>query len=93
VVFVYLLPQLISLGEFTILELLRLQRIRQEDLEKIREIFNQIDEGTTGNISKPMLATKNLLVRGYGSFDEVDILKVTPLLLLIPPYTENAMCH
>jgi hypothetical protein len=40
-----------------------------------------------------MLATKNLLVRGYGSFDEVDILKVTPLLLLIPPYTEHAMCH
>jgi hypothetical protein len=66
--------QLINLGEFTILELLRLQRVTVEDLDRIREIFNQVDVGSTGNLTKPMLAKSNLF-RGYGSFDEVDLLR------------------
>eukprot|EP00604_Paraphysomonas_vestita_P004245 CAMPEP_0174824870 /NCGR_PEP_ID=MMETSP1107-20130205/38925_1 /TAXON_ID=36770 /ORGANISM="Paraphysomonas vestita, Strain GFlagA" /LENGTH=298 /DNA_ID=CAMNT_0016054487 /DNA_START=128 /DNA_END=1021 /DNA_ORIENTATION=- len=69
--------ELISLGEFTILELLRLQRVTVEDLDRIREIFNQVDVGSTGNLTKPMLAKSNLY-RGYGSFDEVDLLKKEP---------------
>jgi hypothetical protein len=74
------LSQLINLGEFTILELLRLQRVTVDDLDRIREIFNQVDVGSTGNLTKPMLAKSNLF-RGYGSFDEVELLreKVTPL--------------
>jgi Ca2+-binding EF-hand superfamily protein len=70
---------MISLGEFTILELLRLQRVTTDDLDRIREIFNQIDVGETGNIDKPMLVKSNLY-RGYGSFDEVELLKV-PIIL------------
>lgn len=65
---------MISLGEFTILELLRLQRVTVEDLDRIREIFNQVDVGSTGNLTKPMLAKSNLF-RGYGSFDEVEFLR------------------
>ena len=61
----------LSLAEFTILELLRLQRVKMEDLEDIRELFAAIDEETTGNVTKPMLAQRNLL-RKYGSFDDID---------------------
>jgi hypothetical protein len=76
--------QLISLGEFTILELLRLQRVTVEDLDRIREIFNQVDVGSTGNLTKPMLAKSNLY-RGYGSFDEVDLLREKVARLPHPP--------
>ncbi|CAE7523605.1 unnamed protein product [Symbiodinium microadriaticum] len=64
----------ISLGEFTVLELLRLRRITTEDLEMIKAVFDQIDDAKTGNLDKPMLARKKML-RGYGSFDEVDLLR------------------
>jgi hypothetical protein len=60
----------LSLAEFTILELLRLQRVNMEDLEDIRELFGAIDEETTGNVTKPMLAQRNLL-RRYGSLDDL----------------------
>lgn len=60
----------LSLAEFTILELLRLQRVNMEDLEDIRELFAAIDEETTGNVTKPMLAQRNLL-RRYGSLDDI----------------------
>ena len=66
--------QVISLGEFTVLELLRLRRITTEDLEMIRAVFDQIDDAKTGTLDKPMLARKQML-RGYGSFDEVDLLR------------------
>ena len=58
-----------SLGEFTILELLRLQRITLADLEQIKSLFLSIDENSTGQLDKPMLVTRNWM-RPYGSFDE-----------------------
>jgi Ca2+-binding EF-hand superfamily protein len=57
----------LSLAEFTILELLRLQRVSIDDLEDIRELFAAIDDQTTGNLTKPMLSQVNLLKK-YGSF-------------------------
>jgi len=87
--------ELISLGEFTILELLRLQRITLDDLNNIKMLFSQIDTGSTGNIDKPMLARQRML-RGYGSFDEVDLTRqeknatpITPGDELFHYLTEN----
>jgi hypothetical protein len=54
----------LSLGEFTVLELLRLQRVSIEDLEQIKELFRVIDETDTGTVDKPMLARRNL-IHGY----------------------------
>lgn len=62
-------PNVMSLGEFTILELLRLQRITLADLEQIKSLFLSIDENSTGQLNKPMLVTRNWM-RPYGSFDE-----------------------
>lgn len=62
-------PNVMSLGEFTILELLRLQRITLADLEQIKSLFLSIDENSTGQLDKPMLVTRNWM-RPYGSFDE-----------------------
>jgi len=61
--------ELLNLGEFTILELLRLQRVSMEDLEQIKELFCIIDETSTGAVDKPMLARRNLM-HGYDN-DEV----------------------
>jgi hypothetical protein len=62
-------PEVMSLGEFTILELLRLQRITMADLEQIKTLYVSIDENETGKVNKPMLVTRNWM-RPYGSFDE-----------------------
>lgn len=56
--------EVLNLGEFTILELLRLQRVSMEDLEQIKELFCVIDETATGAVDKPMLARRNLM-SGY----------------------------
>jgi hypothetical protein len=56
-----------SLSEFTVLELLRLQRVTVADLEMIKNLFEQIDINQCGNIDKAMLA-KVKLIHGYGSF-------------------------
>jgi hypothetical protein len=58
--------EVLSLGEFTVLELLRLQRVSMEDLEHIKNLFCAIDEAETGMVDKPMLAKRNLL-HHYGS--------------------------
>jgi hypothetical protein len=60
-----------SLSEFTILELLRLQRVSIDDLEMIKILFQQIDHFSCGNIDKSMLA-KAKLIHGYGSFSKSD---------------------
>lgn len=58
-----------SLSEFTILELLRLQRVTIDDLDMIKMFFKQIDTSEGGNIDKTMLA-KAKLFQGYGSISE-----------------------
>lgn len=60
--------EVLSLGEFTVLELLRLQRVSMEDLEHIKNLFCAIDEAETGIVDKPMLARRNL-IQTYGSVD------------------------
>jgi hypothetical protein len=63
-------PNVMSLGEFTILELLRLQRITMADLEQIKTLYLSIDEDAAARgVNKPMLVTRNWM-RPYGSFDE-----------------------
>ncbi len=59
--------EVLSLGEFTVLELLRLQRVSMEDLEHIKNLFCAIDEASTGVVDKPMLEKRNLY---YGTTDE-----------------------
>jgi hypothetical protein len=59
--------EVLSLGEFTVLELLRLQRVSMEDLDQIKNLFCAIDEAETGIVDKPMLARRNL-IRSPGSF-------------------------
>lgn len=58
--------EVLSLGEFTVLELLRLQRVSMEDLEHIKNLFCAIDEAATGMVDKPMLEKRNL-IHPYGS--------------------------
>jgi hypothetical protein len=58
---------MLSLEEFTILELLRLQRVSMDDLKQIKDLFNAIDDQDTGVIDTPMLAKHSLLGVGYGS--------------------------
>lgn len=53
--------EVLSLGEFTVLELLRLQRVSKEDLEHIKILFCAIDEAETGIVDQPMLAKNNLI--------------------------------
>ena len=53
--------EVLSLGEFTVLELLRLQRVSMEDLEQIKNLFCAIDEADSGMVDKPMLAKRNLI--------------------------------
>ena len=53
--------EVLSLGEFTVLELLRLQRVSRDDLEQIRILFCAIDEAETGIVDQPMLAKNNLI--------------------------------
>lgn len=56
--------EVISLGEFTILELLRLRRVSLEDLEQVKHLFCAIDELDTGIVDKTMLQRRNLY-HGY----------------------------
>jgi hypothetical protein len=58
--------EVLSLGEFTVLELLRLQRVSMEDLEHIKNLFCAIDEAATGMVDQPMLAKRNL-IQHYGA--------------------------
>lgn len=62
--------EVLSLGEFTVLELLRLQRVSMEDLEQIKNLFCAIDEAETGMVDQPMLAKKNL-IHPYDSIPSV----------------------
>jgi hypothetical protein len=55
----------LSLGEFTMLELLRLRRVTVQDLDQINELFRYIDRQNSGQIDKPMLAKYHLM-------DEID---------------------
>jgi hypothetical protein len=57
--------ELISLSEFTILELLRLQRVTMEDLKDIKDIFCAIDDTSTGNVDQSMLLKNNLIKTSY----------------------------
>lgn len=62
-------PEILSLGEFTILELLRLGRVSTTDLDLIKEIYDQIDVNNTGQVDRKMLV-KGKFMQTYGSFDE-----------------------
>mmetsp|Transcript_1793 Transcript_1793/g.2816 ORF Transcript_1793/g.2816 Transcript_1793/m.2816 type:complete len:518 (+) Transcript_1793:69-1622(+) len=53
--------ELISLEEFTILELLRLRRITSDDLQQIKDVFDEIDDSSDGQLNKKMLARYNLM--------------------------------
>jgi hypothetical protein len=62
----------ISLSEFTILELLRLRRVTIGDLEMIRFLFEEIDIGRTGNIDQTMLGNFQLL-QNYGAIPSLTL--------------------
>lgn len=51
----------LSLGEFTMLELLRLRRVTIQDLDQINQLFRYIDRKNSGQIDKPMLAKYHLM--------------------------------
>jgi hypothetical protein len=61
--------ELLSLGEFTILELLRLQRVTRDDLEQIKMLYDAIDENSSGAVDEQMLLKRNFMEE-YGNFVE-----------------------
>lgn len=65
-------PDTLSLGEFTILELLRLGRITTSDLDQIKELYQLIDVDNTGQVDKTMLVKSNLM-RKYNSFQDAAV--------------------
>lgn len=71
----YKSDEVLDLGEFTILELLRLERVTLDDLRLIKELFQKIDYNYSGIIDKPMLRKSKLMERGYGSFDDANLLE------------------
>jgi hypothetical protein len=87
--------EVISLGEFTMLELLRLGRVTMEDLNDIKDLFNSIDEGQTGNIDKEALAKKRLMSGyRYGSFDETLLMSGGVAGdLIVPDEVEDTTLH